>query len=186
MVQEAKRQCLDLLETVKQAYDEFKERGPRGGGGDRGGRGYDDHRGGYNHRDRNGSGSYGGTNQQYGGNTQQHGYNQGSYNQGYAGGAQSPQSVQAQGQQQGFNMDPTQVAAWIQYYSEHPDQDPYIGYGGYGAVMAQYFGGQQPGQQQGYAGSPTQQTATGQQNGGAIPPPPPPESDIPPPPPPGT
>lgn len=164
-VERARELCLELLENVKKSYDAFKERGPRGsGGGDRGGGGYDDNRGGYGQRDRNGGSN------SYDANSQQYGYHQ----QPYGGGAQSPQAAQPQGQEQAYNMDPQQVAAWVQYYAANPDQDPYAQYGGYGAVMAQYYG-----QQAGYASSPTQQ-----QNGMMPPPPGSAGEDVPPPPPP--
>lgn len=199
-VENAKGMCISLLEAVKGSYDAFKERGPRGGGGGRGGYGggdrggygggdrggYGGDRGGYgggrdeqrgDYRDRN-SGSYGGQSQ-YGGNDQYGG----GYNQppaaGY-GGAQSPQGgAQAAGNPGA--MSPTeqqqQFQAWAAYYAQNPQADPYIAYGGYAAVMAQYA--QNPGYyqqgQQGYdpAG----------QNGGA--PPPPPDDGGAPPPPPG-
>ncbi len=168
-VAKAKEMCIELLESVQKNYEEFKERGPRGGGGSR-----NDHQGGggggggYQQHDRNGSGSYGS------GNGQQYGV----YNQPqYASGAQSPQAMQPQGQeQQQQQMDPAQVAAWIQYYTANPQQDPYAQYGGYAAVMAQYYqdaqqqGGVMGQQAQGYAGSPTQQQVGGQNGGYGAPP----------------
>ncbi|KAF2479865.1 hypothetical protein BDY17DRAFT_302825 [Neohortaea acidophila] len=172
-VEVAKQQCIDLLDTVKGNYQEFKERGPRGGsGGGRGG-GYDDRRGGgYEQRERNnGSGTYGGNGQAY--NYQQ------PQQAAYGGVAQSPPAAlqQPDQQAQAANMDPAVLAAWVQYYQEHPDQDPYAAYGGYAAMMAQYYQAQpQQPQYPGYAGSPVQQQYPGYagQNGAAPPPPPPP------------
>ncbi|KAK3702025.1 hypothetical protein LTR37_015139 [Vermiconidia calcicola] len=202
-VQRAKEMSLELLESVKDNYESFKERPPRPSGPDRGsfgggggGGGYDQRGGGggggYHQRDRNGSGSYGGESQYGGGG----GYGQpqtpiAAY--GGAGGAQSPTSYAAAQAQ--APTDPAeqqrQMQAWIQYYAANPDQDPYAQYGGYGYVMQMYAAqGATPGGQQqggyggagGYAGSPQQQNGG---YGGAPPPPPPDDQAPPPPPPPG-
>ncbi|KAK5163754.1 uncharacterized protein LTR77_010427 [Saxophila tyrrhenica] len=190
MVEKAKEMCLQLLDSVRENYESFKQRPPRSAGPDHRG-GFDNQRsgsnggyqGGYN-QDRNGSGSYGGNPQQdmsgYGGSYGGTPYQQQPAYGAPAGGAQSPTAPAPA-------MDSTQIAAWTAYYAQNPDEDPYKPYGGYAYIMSYYAqtgavpaGGQQAG---GYAGSPQQQ------NGGynAVPPPPgASEAPPPPPPPPGT
>lgn len=197
MIDQAKELCLSLLETVRESYNNFKERGPsrnfedRGDGGGRGG--YRDNRsGGYGDR-RHGSNSYGGGQGGYGGG----GYGGNQY--GQQGGYGSPATPQqpgatdpaAAGQQQ--QMTAEQYAYYVQYYREHPDQDPYAQYGGFeycmAAWMQQQYAGQQAGspvagQGQGYAAPPPPPPASGDDQGAPPPPPPPPPSDQAPPPPP--
>ncbi|KAK5156629.1 hypothetical protein LTS14_004841 [Recurvomyces mirabilis] len=185
-VERAKGMCLDLLKSVKDSYDSFKERGPRGGGGDRferggggGGYGGGGDRGGYQERDRNssygGNSQYGGGNSQYGGGYAQQaaaGYGsaqsptQGTPGFAPAAGAMSPDAGAAGADQV------AQMQAWAAYYAQNPSADPYAAYGGYGQVMAAYY-------QQGQQGM-----AQANGDGGAPPPPPPQDSQVPPPPPP--
>ncbi|WPH00936.1 Hypothetical protein R9X50_00377000 [Acrodontium crateriforme] len=192
-VQRAKAMCEELLSTVKDSYQSFKERPQRNGGGYGGGYGNDD-RG--NYRDRN-SGGYGGS---YNGG--QHNQAAGGYSAG-SGGAQSPTQASAQTTQTAQTMDPNdpaalaQYQAWAAYYAQNPSADPYAAYGGYAAMMAQYMqGAQQPQSQSPHPGTPqggyygAGQTVSPAQNGGAPPPPPPPPGDesssVQPPPPPGS
>ncbi|KAK3620752.1 hypothetical protein LTR56_023221 [Elasticomyces elasticus] len=79
-VERAKEMCISLLDSVKESYDAFKERGPRGGGGDRFGGGGSGERGGYG----GGGGDRGG----YHGGDRQNSYGGGS---GYGGGGQQQQ-----------------------------------------------------------------------------------------------
>ncbi|KXT00468.1 hypothetical protein AC578_1919 [Pseudocercospora eumusae] len=186
MVDAAEEQCLSLLESVKQSYQEFKERGPpnRGprDGGYGGGGGYGENRGGFRNQDRQNSGSYGGGSA-YGGQPAGSGsaYGGGGYDSSYAaqigyGTAQSPTAATAAQAQQPAT-DPAeqqrQYEAWAAYYQQNPEADPYAAYGGYAAVMAQYMQG-------GYASYGQQsQTPTMDPNGAAAaaPPPPPPPAD---------
>ena len=85
--------------------------------------------------------------------------------------------------QQAFDANAAQ--AWIAYYQQNPEADPYAAYGGYAAYLAlqqqqyaAYYG--QTGAQTGYGQ--TQSPAPGA--GAAAPPPPPPPYPPPPPPPP--
>ncbi|KAK1075171.1 hypothetical protein LTR74_000577 [Friedmanniomyces endolithicus] len=199
-VENAKAMCISLLESVKESYDAFKERGPRGGGdrfsggggGDRGGYGGGGDRGGYHERDRNssyGGGGGGGGGGQYGG-----GYNQPA--PGAYGGAQSPpqgmQGMQTPAGTTGGAMSPNGGAdqaqamqAWAAYYAANPSADPYAAYGGYGQVMSGYMQNpgayyqqgqgvsQSPGHMNGVAGAPPSLHAQAE-DGGAPPPPPPP------------
>ncbi|KAF2770151.1 hypothetical protein EJ03DRAFT_326799 [Teratosphaeria nubilosa] len=176
-VQNAKRMCLELLDTVRAAYNAHKERPPRGSGGF-GGNGYAGDRG--PPRDRN-SGSYGGEQPQYGapGGYQQPGYGQQAYAQGY-GGAQSPTAAQTPAQTGSGPIDLAtiqQMQAWATYYEQNPTADPMATSGGYAAYVRNYLATLDPyALQQAYAS----QTPT-QQNG--APPPPPPDDSVPPPPP---
>jgi len=189
-VDAAEEMCTSLLDSVREAYEAYKERGPpqRGppGGGNGYNRQYSGDQGGYGRGDRHGSGSYGGgsaydptTASNYGGGSSYGGqYSQAGYAGQYAGGAQSPTAA-AQAAQ--TPTDPAeqqkQYEAWAAYYAANPSADPYAAYGGYAAVMAQYM-------QAGYG----QQQQPGHQapgNGQAPPPPPPDEGNAPPPPPPG-
>lgn len=188
-VERAKDMCIELLNTVKTAYDQFKERGPRGGGGyyggDRGGYNGGEDRGGYHQRERHPSGSYGGGSQ-YGGSSQYGGGYNPQQPAGY-GGAQSPAAAQASAGQPQAAANPAeqqaQYQAWAAYYAANPAQDPYATYGGYGAVMAAYM--QNPGYYQQQQGQPMAGSPTAGQNGYGAPPPPPPEDSSVPPPPPG-
>ncbi|KAK4496418.1 hypothetical protein PRZ48_012398 [Zasmidium cellare] len=178
MVDAAKEQCLSLLESVKESYEAFKERGPPNRGGYGG-----EQRGGYRgHSDRQNSGSYGGGSgygggSAYGGNGDSsygaygqnygQGYGQGYGQQGY-GGAQSPVAAQAQSGDPAEQMN--QHQAWAAYYAANPSEDPWAAYGGYGAMLAHAM------QPQAYSQTPA--------NGAAPPPPPPDDGNLPPPPPP--
>jgi len=200
-VENAKGMCLSLLDTVKQGYQEFKERGPphrasSGSYGGGGGYGNDD-RGGYG-RDRNnsaygGGSSYnGGGNSQYDGNSQyggtsSYGYNPQTPAAAY-GGAQSPTA--ATPQQGAAQMTPEQTAAWAAYWAANPSEDPYAAYGGYAAVMQQYAAVSAPAgtpqQAQGYNGYYGGQAGSPANGAGGAPPPPPSDDGAaPPPPPPG-
>ncbi len=76
-----------------------------------------------------------------------------------------------------------QVRQWIAYYAAHPEEDPYISYGGYGAMVAQQYA-------QGYSQYYGQYPAQSATPGAGAPPPPPSEpappgyGSAPPPPPP--
>jgi len=192
-VAQAKQLCEELLEKVKSDYHAYKERPPPNRYGDRDG--YGGGRPGYGDRgDRDRSQSYGygggsGGGSGYGGG----GYgSQGGHN-GY--GAQetimSPAAATptADTNQQAFDANAAQ--AWIAYYQQNPEADPYAAYGGYAAYLAlqqqqyaAYYG--QTGAQTGYGQ--TQSPAPGA--GAAAPPPPPPSEpasgygSAPPPPPP--
>ncbi|KAI0137400.1 KH domain protein [Xylariales sp. AK1849] len=163
MVEKAEDLCKDLLENVREQYEEFKSRPPRqhyGGHGGHGG-GYGGHGGGQRDHDRSGSGqgSYGG----YGG------YNN---SPAPAGNSASP----APGAGSPANPNDQYAQAYSQYYG---GQDPYAAYGGYAAYMQyyqQYYAAAQA-QQQGSPAPPAPGASTS--------PPPPPPSEAPPPPPPG-
>nr|POE85526.1 uncharacterized protein c30d11.14c [Quercus suber] len=195
MIARAKEMCLELLSSVRDNYEQYKERrsngqrfqGPPGGHADRGPRrdGSMQHGGSGQYGDSSqygGPGQYGGPDQ-YGGNGGGYGGQQspGAYGASYMhqpitggyGGAQSPtDGAAAEGSPN--SMTPEQYAAWCQYYAANPSLDPYTAYGGFAAFTAQYV--IQPMPQStpsyGYGGAP-----------GA--PPPPPADNVPPPPPPG-
>ncbi|CAI9630621.1 unnamed protein product [Alternaria burnsii] len=194
-VAQAKQLCEELLEKVKSDYHAYKERPPPNRYGDRDG--YGGGRPGYGDRgDRDRSQSYGygggsGGGGGYGGGGGGYG-SQGGHN-GY--GAQetimSPAAATptADTNQQAFDANAAQ--AWIAYYQQNPEADPYAAYGGYAAYLAlqqqqyaAYYG--QTGAQTGYGQ--TQSPAPGA--GAAAPPPPPPSEpasgygSAPPPPPP--
>nr|OQO18624.1 hypothetical protein B0A51_14214 [Rachicladosporium sp. CCFEE 5018] len=183
-VENAKQMCISLLESVKESYAAFKERGPRGSGGPGGFGGPQDNPN-YTPRDRN-NGSYGGGSS-YGGGGSAYG-GQGAYAQQAPQGYETAGSPQQAAQQPGAaNMTPDQVAAWTVYYSQNPSLDPYQEYGGFAAVMAAYAqpAPPTPATPMGYGGGyyPGQDGTPVQQNGAGAPPPPPTE-DVPPPPPP--
>lgn len=184
-VAQAKQLCEELLEKVKADYHAFKDRPPTNRYGDRDG--YSGGRPGYGDRgdrDRSqsygygGAGSYGG----YGGHGGQGGHN------GY--GAQdtvmSPASATPTADANSQAFDSNAAQAWIAYYQQNPDQDPYVAYGGYQAYLTM--------QQQQYAAYYAQagygQTQSPAPGAGAAAPPPPPPSEpasgygAPPPPPP--
>lgn len=175
-VAHAKQLCEELLEKVKSDYHAFKDRPPTRGYGDRdgygGGRpGYGD-RGDRGDRGRSesygygGAGGYGG----YGGHGAQGGHN------GY--GAQdslmSPAAATptADANSQAFDSNATHQA-WIAYYQQNPDQDPYIAYGGYQA----YYNMQQQQYAAYYAQAGYGQTQSPAAGAGAAAPPPPPPSE---------
>ncbi|KAF2864134.1 hypothetical protein K470DRAFT_53090 [Piedraia hortae CBS 480.64] len=149
-VQAAKEQCLSLLESVKQSYEAHKER--RHNGGDRPVLGGE--------RTPGPVDSYGSP------------YTGG----GYTANIQSPMASNApnqayqpnyqQGQQQ-QTMTPQQYQAWLQYYQEHPEADPYTAYGGFAAVWASYMA-------QYYAAAQASPVGAGGSDQSAVPPPPPP------------
>lgn len=155
MVDKAKELCEDLLENVKEQYEEFKSRPPRQHYGHGGG-----HGGGYHNHERSGSsGGYG-----YGGG----------YNNSPAPGANSASPAPGAGSPD------TSAEAYARYTAQYySSQDPYAAYGGYAAYMQlyqQYYAAQA--QQQ---GSPAPPAAPG----ASASPPPPPPSEAPPPPPSG-
>ena len=154
----AKGLCTDLLKSVKDNYDSFKERGPnRNNGRDGYGHGHGQHADGH-----------------YGGG---HGRNYSTTSNGNAmspGGAQPTATTSAGGDY---------AAQWAAYYSGQGG-DPYAAYGGYEAYVRlyqqYYYGaGADPNNPTAVPGSaappgpPTEQ------------PPPPPTDNAPPPPPPG-
>lgn len=184
MVAKAKELCEDLVANVKEQYEDFKNRPPRGygggghGGGDRyGGSGGGGDRYGsrhsneHSHRDSRDShqGGYGGGS--HGGNSYQGygGYGAGQSASPAPGGTQSPAAATTAGADY--------AAQYAQYYG---GQDPYAAYGGYAAYAQMY--------QQYYAAAQQQQAgppgaAPGAGAPGAPPPPPPSEAAPPPPPP---
>lgn len=118
MVDKAKELCEDLLENVKEQYEEFKTRPPRqhysGGHGGHGG---------YNNHGRSGSNadSYGGGGGGYGGGYRDSpGRGGGNSASPAPGGSATPSNA----------ADPYQQYA--QYYAAQ-GQDPYAAYGGYAA-----------------------------------------------------
>ncbi|OAQ98276.1 hypothetical protein LLEC1_03920 [Akanthomyces lecanii] len=170
MVEKAKELCQDLIENVREQYEEFRSRPPRqhGDRGSYGGdRGYGgDRRGGYNDRGGDHYSGRGGGGDSYSGYGRQ-GSDSGSRTAG--AGSDSP-----------ANADYT--AQYAQYYAQAAanGQDPYAAYGGYAnyvAMYQQYYAQYQQGQA-GAAQSPGQAPAAS-----ASPPPPPSDSAPPPPPP---
>ncbi|KAK5697019.1 hypothetical protein LTR17_024086 [Elasticomyces elasticus] len=119
-VERAKEMCISLLDSVKESYDAFKERGPRGGGDRFGGGGGD--RGGYG----GGGGDRGG----YHGGDRQNSYGGGGGGSGYGGGQQQQQQQNPYAGGAGYG------------------QPAVAGYGGAGGAMSPGgYGGvaQQPG-----------------------------------------
>ncbi|KEZ44743.1 hypothetical protein SAPIO_CDS2838 [Scedosporium apiospermum] len=189
MVQKAKELCEDLIDNVKQQYEEFKSRPPRSYGGGGGG----DHRGGYGERrtygDRGGygdRGSYGdhGGHGGHGGHPSRggdsyHGYGRNSYsNEPRSASPNTPTTSSAPTATTSASA-ADYAAQYAQYYG---GQDPYAAYGGYAAYV-QYY-------QQYYAAAQAQAAQQGSPAppSGPAPPtsaaPPPPPADSPPPPPP--
>ncbi|XWX00848.1 hypothetical protein V2A60_008871 [Cordyceps javanica] len=171
MVEKARDLCKDLIENVREQYEEFRSRPPRhhgerGGYGDRGYGG--DRRGGYN--DRGGdhySGRGGG-----GGGDSYSGYGR----QNSDGGSRNAPASTDSSANADYN------AQYAQYYAQAAanGQDPYAAYGGYAnyvAMYQQYYAQYQQGQP-GAAQSPAQAP------GASASPPPPPSDSAPPPPPP--
>lgn len=113
MVEKGKELCEDLIDNVKQQYEEFKNRPPRGyggGGGHRGG--YGDH-GGYPRGD-----SY----QPHGGNSYR--------------GEGRPASPRAAPSASPSAATPTSAADYAAQYAQYyGGQDPYAAYGGYAAYV---------------------------------------------------
>lgn len=161
-VQKAKELCEDLLENVRQQYEEFKARPPQRGYGGQS-TGYGGERG-YGDRAPDRSNSYGG------------GY--GGYGNSPApntpGGIMSPTTPSAPGA--GSPTAGSDYAAqYAQYYGSAPPAggDPYAAYGGYAAYVQyyqQYMAAAAAAQQQAPPGPP-----------GSAPPPPPTETPPPPP-----
>lgn len=111
-VQHAKELCEDLLNNVREQYEEFKARGPnRGSTGYGGQSGYGDRQGSDRHNSYGGGNSYGGYNSPA---------QQGSAMSPAAGtGSPAPGAdVHAQ---------------YAAYYAANPQADPYAQYGGYAA-----------------------------------------------------
>lgn len=171
-VKRAKQLCLELLDNVKQQYEEFKARPPHqriGFGGDN-------------------RGAYGGSNG-YGGDRQSDRSN--SYGGGYGGYNSPAPPTPGAGQMSPNNAKTDAEAAYAAQYAQYYAQnggDPYAAYGGYEAYChyyQQYYAAQQAQQQA--------QSAPGAPPGApsSVPPPPPPSeappgaSQAPPPPPSG-
>ncbi|OAA36776.1 KH domain protein [Beauveria brongniartii RCEF 3172] len=187
MVEKARDLCKDLIENVREQYEEFRSRPPRQHGdrggysdrGDRGDRGYGgDRRGGYNDRGGDHYSSRGG-----GGGDSYSGYGRQSSDSGSrTAAAATDASANAD-----YN------AQYAQYYAQAAanGQDPYAAYGGYAnyvAMYQQYYAQYQQGQA-GAAQSPAPGASASPQPpppSDSAPPPPPPSSAAPPPPPSGS
>ncbi|KAK0612874.1 hypothetical protein B0T17DRAFT_541987 [Bombardia bombarda] len=183
MVEKAKELCEDLVNNVKEQYEEFKSRPPRsyggGGGGGYGGERSNSNSGGgyqgYNGGDRNRDGGHHGNNRHHdrGGNSNNNSYSNSPTPMApvAAAAVASPLSATTPGATADY------AAQYAQYYGGQ--QDPYAAYGGYQAYVVMY--------QQWYA---AQQAAAAPPPLGASsaspPPPPPPSEAAPPPPPPSS
>ncbi|PKS12236.1 hypothetical protein jhhlp_001536 [Lomentospora prolificans] len=166
MVEKAKELCEDLIDNVKQQYEEFKSRPPRnyGGGGHRGS--YGDH-GGHSGHSRGGDSYQGyGRNNSYGNNNNSH-HEPRSASPNTPTGSNTPAASTAD-----------YAAQYAQYYG---GQDPYAAYGGYAAYVQYYQQYYAAAQAQAQQGSPATPSAPGPPTSAA---PPPPPADSPPPPPP--
>ena len=111
MVDKGKELCEDLIDNVKQQYEEFKNRPPRGYGGGGGRVGYGDHgppRGGDSYT------PYGGS----------------SYRN--EGRPSSPRATASASATPPATSTPDYAAQYAQYYG---GQDPYAAYGGYAACV---------------------------------------------------
>jgi hypothetical protein len=195
MVDRAKELALELLQNVKKQYDEFKARGPMGGG-----------RGGFQGGNRQNSmgGGGGGGGGGYGQQGSPGGYGGGGYNQGYgnAGSPPPPPPGGPMSPMQNAPPPPPSADPYAQYYQQPAAQayapqpaaaeDPYAPYGGYDAYMQYYAAyyasmqGQPPAQSpvpggDAYAAQASPAVAYGY---GAPPPSAPPGAGAPPPPPP--
>ncbi|EUC31488.1 hypothetical protein COCCADRAFT_6629 [Bipolaris zeicola 26-R-13] len=174
-VAQAKQLCEELLDKVKTDYHAFKDRpasarfgdrdgysGGRPGYGDRGDRGDRGRSESYGY---GGAGGYGG----YGGHGGQGGHN------GYGAleSHMSPAAATPTADANNQAFDANAAQAWIAYYQQNPDQDPYAQYGGYQAYLTM--------QQQQYAAYYAQagygQTQSPAPGAGAAAPPPPPPSE---------
>ncbi|EPE36878.1 Eukaryotic type KH-domain (KH-domain type I) [Glarea lozoyensis ATCC 20868] len=165
-VQKAKELCEDLLQNVRNQYEEFKARPPPQRGYGAPSTGYGGERG-YGDRAPDRSNSYGGDRGGYGG------YNNSPapHTPGVAS-VMSPTTQSAPGA--GSPSQADYAAQYAQYYAN--GQDPYAAYGGYAAYVQyyqQYMAAAQAAQQAAPPGAP-----------GSAPPPPP--SEAPPPPPPSS
>lgn len=115
MVDKGKELCEDLIDNVKQQYEEFKSRPPRGYGGGGGG-----HRGGYgDHGPPRGGDSY----TPYGGSSYR--------NEGRPASPRATASASASNTPPATST-PDYAAQYAQYYG---GQDPYAAYGGYAACV---------------------------------------------------
>jgi hypothetical protein len=188
-VARAKELCDELLDKVKADYQAYKDRPPASRNyGDR--EGYSNgrppygERGDRGDRDRSQSYGYGGGQGGYGG--------QGAY--GGSNDARSPIAATPADQNASAVDYNAQYAQWAAYYAQNPAEDPYISYGGFAAVMAQYSaagatagaGAADPAAYS-YYGQAYGQTQSPAPGAGAPPPPPPSASagyGAPPPPPP--
>lgn len=115
MVEKGKELCEDLIDNVKQQYEEFKNRPPRGYGGGGGHRGsYGDH----------GGASRGDSYQPYGGN-------------GYRSEGRSASPRAALGASPTAAATPASAADYAAQYAQYyGGQDPYAAYGGYAAFVS--------------------------------------------------
>ena len=116
MVEKGKELCEDLLANVREQYEQFKNRPPRGFGGS----------GGYGERPNNNSSYYGG-----GANNNQAGY--GSSAQGPGVGGAGPSASPPAGAPTPSAAD--YAAQYSQYYGSG-GADPYAAYGGYAAYVS--------------------------------------------------
>jgi hypothetical protein len=190
-VARAKELCDELLDKVKADYQAYKDRPPASRNyGDRDG--FSNGRPSYGDRgdrgDRDRSQSY----QGYGGAAGGYG-GQAAY--GGSNDARSPVAATPADQNAQAVDYNTQYAQWAAYYAQNPAEDPYITYGGFAAVMAQYSaagatagtGATDPAAAYSYYGQAYGQTQSPAPGAGAPPPPPPSASagyGAPPPPPP--
>lgn len=118
MVEKGKELCEDLIDNVKQQYEEFKNRPPRGGYGGGGG-----HRGGYG--DHGGNSRGGDSYQPYGGNS-------------YSGEGRSasPRAAPPGASPPAATTPATAADYAAQYAQYYGGQDPYAAYGGYAAFVS--------------------------------------------------
>ncbi|KAL1842987.1 hypothetical protein VTJ49DRAFT_3464 [Mycothermus thermophilus] len=175
MVAKAKELCEDLLANVREQYEEFKNRPPRGYGG-----GYGGGRGGDSYHPHNRDNHY-----QGGGSSH-------SYSNSPAPGANA--SVSPPPAAASTTATPTSAADYAAQYAQYYGTDPYAAYGGYQAYVQMYQqwvaaqqaqGGQQAGAPGASGATPSAAPgAPGAQSAAAPPPPPPSEAAPPPPPPP--
>ncbi|KAK0613836.1 hypothetical protein B0T14DRAFT_499238 [Immersiella caudata] len=169
MVQKAKELCEDLLANVREQYEDFKSRPPRGYGG--------------------GSGGYGGGRSHDHGGSSYQGYNGNNHHQSHGNGySNSPTAATSSvASPLAASSTPTSgtdyAAQYAQYYANAAGgaggADPYAAYGGYQAYVQyyQYYMAQAQQAQQGAAAAPPGTSAS---------PPPPPSEPAPPPPPPAS
>ncbi|KAK4957964.1 hypothetical protein LTR10_004389 [Elasticomyces elasticus] len=136
-VERAKEMCISLLDSVKESYDAFKERGPRGGGGDRFGGGGSGERGGYGGGGGDRGGYHGGDRQNsYGGGSGYGGGGQQQQQNPYAGGAGYGQPAAVGYAGAGGAMSPGAGAGAGGYGAAQPAMSPGVGAGAGGAGAA--------------------------------------------------
>ena len=131
MVEEAKKLCEDLIDNVKEQYEQHKSRPPRYGGRD-GGYGGGRDGGGYRGRDDNYRGRDDGG---YGGGHDR-GHGGGGYNSYNRYGSHDPGAATNSPAPAGVTNSPNAAAASdyaAQYAQYYGGQDPYAAYGGYAA-----------------------------------------------------